>query len=157
MFPVFKFGAAGYELYKTIHMNPMNQMVHGIGMPFVALATFIGIPALFGFYRHDALVVSSNIYSIYLLYYLLFDVSGAVVSGVIYFVPLIIAGLYVNHSPYFRWRNVFMSLCILVVALGVQEYVGHTLYEQKNSIIEHIPNSIAIAPLFGARCIFGMA
>ena len=151
--PQFCFGQCGYDLYAEIHQTYGNQLMHGLFMPFVVYGTFIGIPALFNIYPMSSNIMQIGIYMSYMLYYLTFDPVGAVFSLILYY-PALIASLRYDYTPQMRWLNVAKGLAWILGAVAIQEGIGHTLFEHTNSDIWQLPNSILIAPIFGARCFF---
>ena len=160
----FCFGQCGYDLYAEIHQNYYNQLIHGLFMPMLAFGVFMGLPALFNqssraFQRQTCAVAQSQtvlaqayLYIAYLMYYLSFDPLGAVMTAIIYAFPLYLATTKIYY-PWQRWRDVGIGLMWVFLAVIIQEVFGHTLFEQINSDLWQVPNSILIAPLFGARCL----
>jgi uncharacterized membrane protein YGL010W len=169
------FGRESLALYADMHHNWVNQIIHGVGMPFVGYAVFGGVPLIYNRLRRKLglrLYCSANqlrvaIYLSYLIYYWSFDLIGAIVTGLTYLPLFVLADFEYNGIPGLRlgglieWMMIWFYILVLVVSIGFQEGVGHSLYEETNSILIQLPNSILIAPLFGTRAllhnIFGLS
>lgn len=142
----------GYDLYKELHQDPINQYIHGIGMPFVGLGLFIWLPALLKYYKSSAEFLNMAIVLSYYLYYLTWDPPGAVLCYTLYF--CIQSALpYRYFTKRNRYKLLTIGFSIMSISLIAQEIIGHSLFEQKNSNLCHVPNSIMIAPLFGVRAL----
>jgi len=168
---MFRSGRAGLELYTEIHQNNTNQIIHGLGMPFVGYAIF----GLANFFCASPLA-SLLIYFSYFIYYLTFDVPGAMFSLVIYY-PVLMQSIsdwldldfyygqdYVpttellpasNYLIYAEQRRKYCVFYIQLFCLSVfiQEGLGHFFYEVINSDLYQLPNSMSQAPLFGTRAL----
>lgn len=155
-------GTDALVLYSEMHQSTMNQIIHGLGMPFVAYGVFGGFPILMTFllrhpdyqikYAWDA--IRWTIYFGYVLYYMTFDMIGAFFCAILFFFPLAKAkdmqrSLSVTEYKYAFWH--FLS--VLVASILVQEGIGHTFFEGANSDLWQLPNSINISPLFGTRAL----
>jgi len=155
-FPLeFRYGQEGYDLYAQIHTTLGNQLVHGVGMIFVVYGVFQMMNS-FVRTKQSAADLMLSVYLGYLFYYSWFDPLGAFLSGLVYNLPLKKA-LYESSSTYsseFRRRNFQKGLIYLIGSILVQEIIGHTLFEQTNSNLWELPNSLIIAPLFGANSLF---
>lgn len=149
----FCLGQCGYDLYAEIHQNYVNQLIHGLFMPFVVYGTLLGVPALLGFSGNKALEMAGYIYTSYLMYYLTFDPLGMFLSALMY-TPCLYFVNKESYTPQDRWRIFSRGVGWLLAAVGIQEIIGHTLFEEVNSDLWQLPNSILIAPIFGARCLF---
>lgn len=154
---LFRWGKEGYDLYHELHLNYGNQMIHGLFMPFVVYGIFVGLPAFFVKTDAGATRFRVAIWATYLAYYSSFDVVGATLCGQFYLPALWYLSVY---QPYYYHHNsgriqaIMWGLIFLFGAVGIQEFFGHTFYEERNSNLWELPNSIAIAPLFGIRCLF---
>src|SRR6056297_3320479 len=84
-FPLeFRYGNAGYELYHEIHNSLANQLIHGLGMPFVVYGFYKMMGAIFANNKKTANVVQFIIFTAFFLYYLTFDPIGALICIGIY-------------------------------------------------------------------------
>ncbi len=149
----FCLGQCGYDLYAEIHRNYVNQQIHGVFMPMVVYGTLIALPALCNRFSYEAIFMQLCLFSMYLIYYLTFDVMGALMSISVY-TPFVYWAMIYPHRYDRRWYNVSVGMGYMVVALVIQEIFGHTLFEGANSDLSQVPNNILIAPIFGARSIF---
>ena len=149
-------GNEGYEIYKNMHHSPTNRMIHGIFMPCVSYAILYGIPAMIYKNYNQARRLTSLIYLFYLFYYLSFDFTGGVLAGIIYAPCLIWYPTSFFDAPKQRSRTIRWCWLLFIFGLLVQELIGHSIYEQRNSDLTVLSTSILIAPLFGARAIFGI-
>lgn len=149
----FCLGQCGYDLYAEIHQSYGNQLLHGLFMPFVVYGTFVGLPALFNQISLSACLTHLAIYFAYMIYYVSFDPLGGVLSAILYY-PALEFALSHRYIPEERWQNVAKGLGWIFFAVAIQEGIGHTLFESTNSDLWQLPNSILIAPIFGARCFF---
>ena len=149
----FCLGQCGYDLYAEIHQSYLNQLIHGLFMPVLIYGVYVSLPALLGRTGNNAWYASMYLYWAYFAYYMGFDPVGAVLSAILY-----APGLYLSSKRFYypeqRWRNFAIGLVWIFSAVGVQELVGHTLCEEVNSDLLQLHNSITIAPIFGARCLF---
>ena len=154
-FPIeFRYGNAGYELYHQIHNSLANQIVHAIGMPFVVYGVLKMLGAVFANNKKTANIIQFSVYLIFLTYYVTFDPIGALVCGVLYGFMLekIVADTKYSYSTFSgRFKHFTRGFVYFVAALLIQEFVGHSYFEENSSNLWEIPNSITIAPLFGAN------
>lgn len=154
-FPVeFRYGNSGYELYHQIHNSLANQIIHAIGMTFVVFGVFKMLGAIFASNKKTANIIQLIVYLVYLAYYLTFDPIGTLICGILYGFVLekVIADTKYSYSSFSgRFKHFVRGFVILVASLLIQEFVGHSYFEGINSNLWEIPNSIAIAPLFGAN------
>ena len=150
-------GTDALTLYAEIHQSTVNQIIHGLGMPFVGYAIFGGVPLLlakFRDFRDRSLFIhlcQFAIYFFYVIYYSTFDRTGSLTTAMIYAIPLVCAMEDFVGKKY--GRGLFHYIKVLAASIFIQEGVGHLLFEHKSSDLWQLPNSIAIAPLFGVRCI----
>jgi uncharacterized membrane protein YGL010W len=150
----FCWGQCGYDLYAEIHNDPTNRLVHGIFMPFLVYGFLYGLPALLRLGTRSAHALQVVIFYTYNIYYYTFDSIGASLTTVIYFLPTY-AALRHNYRPTMWRQDLLYGAMWLFGAVGIQELFGHTLFEQINSDLLQLPNSIVNAPLFGARALIG--
>jgi len=156
----FRPGLAGLQLYSQIHHNTVNQVIHGLGMPFVGYAVF-GLANLLSSNNRAGLII----YLSYFLYYLQFDLIGSFYALLIYLIPLaisfydyqIIQFYYPNtiKPSYQLIKSEYLAFYAKIFALSIliQEGIGHFCYERFNSDLYQLPNSISQAPLFGTRAL----
>ena len=149
----FCLGQCGYDLYAEIHHNYFNRLIHGLFMPVLVYGFFLGFPALFGRTGQRAWIASWYLYCLYFAYYTSFDITGGFLSATLYAYPLYLVSQRVYY-PERRWWDIGLSLLWIFGAVGIQELFGHTFFEETNSDLLQLPNSILIAPIFGARCLF---
>jgi uncharacterized membrane protein YGL010W len=145
-----EFGQAGIDLYRELHLNETNAYLHAAFMPFVVAGIFRGLPALLKMYGTSALRLQYLIFVTYIAYYASFDIPGAAFACVYYIIPLLYA-TNALHTERFRGVNIEIGLWLLLFSLGIQEFIGHSMFEHKNSDLWQIPNSILIAPIFGSN------
>ncbi len=147
------FGQDSYNLYAEIHQNDYNQLIHGLFMPGVAYGIFLGLPAIFNQKGMVAHKLQYAIYLAYALYYVTFDHMGALFSVLLYY-PFMWLASNEYKTMYDRKKLIIKAIFVMFVSLVIQEGIGHTFFEDTNSHLEDLPNSILIAPLFGARSFF---
>lgn len=155
-------GTEGYNVYKDMHHSTVNRALHAIGMPFVVYAVLYGLTAKLTSTSINAYWARFFIYLTYLFYYIAFDPFGAVLTGIFY-LPAI---FYYPYKHYTRQcshstseRNKIFTFWTLVAfsTIFVQEFIGHWFFEEKGSDLSVFPTSVTISPLFGVRCLFGIA
>lgn len=147
---IFCFGRQSLELYAEIHQTTGNQLIHGLGMPIVGYGVFGGIPLLLSNKRFDQEVLRLFIYCAYIVYYWwgCNDWVGAFVTAATYLPALHYASTHVEDGV-----GVLGFTMAALGSIAVQEIVGHGMYERVASDLWQLPNSIAIAPLFGTRAL----
>lgn len=154
-FPLeFRYGNAGYELYHEIHNNLANKLIHGLGMPFVVYGFYKMMGAIFANNQKKASMIQLVIFELFFLYYLTFDPIGSLLCFGIYGYTLerVNADTKYSYSTFTgRFKHFMKGFVILIASLLIQEFVGHSYFEGVNSNLWEIPNSIAIAPLFGVN------
>ena len=152
----FCLGRDSLMLYAQIHQNRFNQLIHAIGMPFVGYAVFGGLPLLAQKFNPNLIVNNMRIaiYLLYVLYYWSFDLAGAMTTAIVYGYVL---NKVLDDDELIsdQTTNIFLAyyLFIFCFSLILQEFIGHSFFEEQNSFVCQIPNSIMIAPLFGIRAI----
>lgn len=161
------FGRESLALYAEMHHNHMNQVIHGMGMPFVGYAVFGGVPLIYNRVKRllglespvNATQLRTSIFLAYIIYYWSFDTIGAIVTAGTYLPFLILANKEYNGIPgltkggLIEWMMIWFYIMVMTLAIGIQEGIGHSLYEKRNSFLLQLPNSVLIAPLFGTRAI----
>lgn len=153
----FCLGPCGYDLYAEIHKNYYNQLIHGMFMPFVVYGVFYSLPAVFGKTdKQTAVNMQRLLYWTYVTYYSMFDEWGAVMTAIVYSGSLYFANQHRYHSEN-RMHDIYVGIGWVLLAVGIQEGFGHTLFEHINSDLGKFPNSVVNAPLFGARSLFHCA
>lgn len=147
-------GSCGYDLYAELHQNYWNRLIHGIFMPFLVYGVFNGIPAVLSQTNYmNTVMTKIYIYVGYLSYYLFFDPIGSVMTCITYF-PALYFSMKKEYSVEKRWTDIGEAIMLISFSVFIQEIVGHTIFENKNSDLVQVINSILIAPLFGARSLF---
>jgi len=151
----FYFGEEGYNVYKDMHHSSFNTFLHGLFMPFVVYGVLFGLPVLWSRTASQAHNWAVVIYVIYTLYYFFFDFWGGLLTAVFYLPAVMTFPDWRNTAQ----RNFVVKLCFVsfVMALAIQEVIGHWMFEQKSSDVSVVLTSISIAPLFGVRGLFGIA
>lgn len=172
------FGTDALKLYSEIHQSPVNQIIHGLGMPFVGYAVFMWVPLiLYRLYNYMVQDLSTTIpiwvlnirtipvllfnirfalYILYVTYYFCFDPVGAIVTQLIYLVPFYLATKRIHHDANVHEHSsslIVQNIGIMALSIFVQEGIGHAFFEHVNSDLWQLPNSISIAPLFGTRAL----
>ena len=154
-FPLeFRYGNAGYELYHEIHNSLINQIIHGLGMPFVVYGMFKMMGAIFANNKKTAGYIQLGMFIAFTIYYMTFDPIGAIISiGLYGYVLEKVMGdteySYVTTSG--RFKHFTKGFVYMTGSLLIQEFIGHTYFEGTNSNLWELPNSIAISPIFGAN------
>lgn len=149
------FGEEGYNVYKDMHHSSINISLHGLFMPFVVYGILWGLPVIWSSNGRQAHNYAVVVYLMYAVYYLSFDFWGG----------LLTAGFYAPAVIWFpNWKDTHQGgsiarICSIafVMALAIQEFIGHWIFENTTSDFSIVPTSITIAPLFGVRALFGVA
>lgn len=177
---MFRYGTCGYWLYYQLHTNKYNQLVHALIMPLTAYGALLMVAGAYanmhvrkyvGHGRfHEYYTVNRSTIPPYLIpyiilwtytiYYLTFDVLGALFTC-IYYLPsvylaadAILAARTSNDRDTSTYANAFREgLLMLIAGVVLQEVFGHLLFEYSNSDLRQVANSIAIAPYFAARVV----
>lgn len=157
----FYFGTEGYNIYKEMHHNNINRVIHGIFMPLLVYGLFLGLIPQLTSSKANARKIVNIITSLYILHYLTFDPLGALLV-IANYSPVLICVFYtwgsinmkfdrMEYMPYF-----ITGFSCVMFSLIIQEGIGHTIFEQKNSNLFVLPTSILMAPLFGVRGLLGI-
>ena len=154
---IIGFGQSGYDLYKELHQNPYNQFIHGIGMPFTILGVFIWLPALLGFFKDSARIFNYCLTLVFCAYYVSWDPVGGLLCLLFYRFYIADCIRYTQMTKRNRRQSIAIGFVGMLFFIGLQEGIGHTFFEEKNSDLCQLPNSIIIAPIFGMRALFFMA
>lgn len=179
---MFRYGTCGYWLYYQLHTNKYNQLVHALIMPLTAYGALLMVAGAYANMHirkyimqgvninHEYYTVNRSTFPPYLipyivlwtytLYYLTFDVLGALFTCM-YYLPsvylaadVILAARTSVDRDTMTYVNAFREgLLMLIVGVVLQEVFGHLLFEYSNSDLRQIANSIAIAPYFAANVV----
>lgn len=147
-FPMY---SEGVEYYAMVHQSPVNSLCHTLGMPFTVYGLLHAIPALFKLRYREALMVQKFLYVSFMTYGITINWKIGLLSCVVYYIPLLIAGL-----GYHRRDSLSRGLTITCCALLVQETVGHYLSGDPQSRIDvfSISNAITHAVYYSVSWFF---
>ena len=109
---VFRFGKAGFDLYKELHLTRTNEIVHGLGMPFVVLGVFLWLPAFLRLNTVKSRQLTQFIYFAYLIYYGLFDPKGMILCSIVYF-PCLLVSMDLEYDEETHRKHLLIGLSLM--------------------------------------------
>lgn len=165
----FLIGNAGVDYYAEVHTTQLNSYCHTLGMPFTIYGILLWLPMLFKLHWKRYIDIQKILYYMYMTHYIIMDVKIGLLIAFIYWYPLqysIKKIEYtfqhiknksikcVNEYGYLRLVVFIEGFMISMIALLLQEVIGHWLSGDPQSRIEAIPNAIIYAIYYSVYHIF---
>lgn len=147
-------GQKAVDYYAEVHQSSWNSWVHTFFMPYTFLGFTLSVPTLFSF--KDPLIFQMSILLGFIVHYITIDPIIGLGTFILYY-PIIVLGnwIYILLTKNNSFLNCFvLGICISVVALVIQEYIGHYMGGDDPSRAEGVLNAVLYAKYYSVYHIF---
>lgn len=140
-------GEEGVRYYTEVHQSKFNCYIHTMFMPSVAYGFVTALPGILRVSAELGLLITITLFFAYTAHYITIDPNITALFVAVY-APVVALAVdylekYGDEIP--PWKR---GIKIMVVALFIQEIVGHWIGGDNPSRIEGIPNAIVYAMYF---------
>lgn len=145
-------GHDAVEYYKEIHQTFENQLIHSIFMIPTTYSVMVWVPALFNMSLTLCNEFHKCIFLFYTTHYCMIHIPTGLLTAIMYYYPFHKA--YTTYLVRDRYYCIKYGLFVMCASLFIQEYVGHYIYEHKQSRPDGIINALLYATYTGVNNIF---
>jgi hypothetical protein len=147
------YGVEGVGYYAEVHTSFWNSLIHTFFMQFTMLGMWLWIPALFNLPPRVAERVRNWSAAFYVGLYGKINWVRCIMTCMIY-TPMYIYSDYFYYTYFLRLNLLVTGLAFSVIALGIQESLGHYVGGDDPSRAEGVLNAILYAPYYSVTHFF---
>lgn len=143
----------GVAYYAEVHTSLWNSCVHTLFMPITMFGLFLAVPAMFNLSPANAIYLRKLVMLFYLGLYMRISPLISVLFLAYYMIPFTYSDKFyefiynTDHTAY-RAFSIVVGMTSAVLALFVQEVLGHYIGGDAPSRFEGIANAVLYAPYY---------
>ena len=145
-------GKEGVIYYGEVHQDMTNKLIHFMFMLPTTFGTLLLIPSVFNLNITDSSKFFKSIYLVYITHYMTVDIMCGINISIIYYFPFLLAHDYYLYNN--KNKCLKIGIKTMLLSLFIQEFLGHYLFEHKQSRIEGVFNAILYSPFYSVYGIY---
>jgi len=139
-------GQYGYDIYRSIiHQNQITGLLHALFMPIACVGFFYCVIAVFN--KTVAKMLLRAFLALMLMGWLTFQPIAGIITAIYYY---LINNYCISSAKDMSTKNrLGLGVLLLIISIGMMEFVGHWALEGHGSNLLHFLNSVYHTPLYG--------
>lgn len=146
--------ARAIEYYGEVHTSVFNSFIHTLFMPFTYYGLLLSVPGIIFKNEYNISLLQRFLYVYFITYYLTLNIFIGLLIAIYYLPSQIMAENYYKRYSFNRIVTIAYGISVAVIALTIQEVIGHWIGGDDPSRLEAIPNAIWHAGYYSVYHIF---